>query len=46
MLFEHERNDGLGMDAVVTVCSLNTTGCICGHGCYIEHAADVECATA
>ena len=24
MLLEHERNDGLGMDALVTVCSWNT----------------------
>ena len=26
MLFEHERNYGLGMDALVTVCSWNTNG--------------------
>ena len=26
MLLEHERNYGLGMDAVVLVCSLNTNG--------------------
>ena len=26
MLLEHERNNGLGMDALVTVCSWNTKG--------------------
>ena len=26
MLLEHERNYGLGMDALVTVCSWNTKG--------------------
>ena len=32
MLFEHERNLGLGMDAPMTVCSWNTSGsmaCAC-----------------
>ena len=41
MLLEHERNYGLGMDAVVTVCSWNTNGIMVwawmelwsGHGC-------------
>ena len=31
MLSKHERNCGLGMDALVTVCSRNTNGII--HGC-------------
>ena len=32
MLLEHERSYGLGMDALVTVCSLNTTGNIDYYG--------------
>ena len=31
MLLEHERNYGLGMDALVTVCSWNTNGIIVWH---------------
>ena len=33
MLLEHERNYGLGMDALVTVWSWNTNGIMLGHGC-------------
>ena len=30
---EHERYDGLGMDALVTVCTRNTTASTVVHGC-------------
>ena len=33
MLLEHERNYGLGMDALVTVCFWNTNELWFGHGC-------------
>ena len=33
MLLEHERYYGLGMDALVTVCSWNTNVIIVRHGC-------------
>ena len=33
MLWEHERYYGLGVDALVTVCSANTLICL-AHGCF------------
>ena len=33
MLFKHDRNHALGMDALVTVCSGNTNELCFGHGC-------------
>ena len=43
MHLEHERNYGLGMDSLVSVCTWNTNGIIWfGHGCsgermHLEH---------
>ena len=41
MLLEHHRNYGLGMDALATVCSLNTNGVMVWawrlHGMLLEH---------
>ena len=34
MLLEHERYSGLGMDALVTVCSWTQTLLGFGHGCF------------
>ena len=34
VLLKHERNYGLGMDALVTVRSRNTNGIMSLHGCF------------